>query len=172
MIRVTSYCNPADYTMARHFLGPAVPKVHDTIVAKDSYSTWEGILGVVVIPTKAGGRAEESGCEWALREIRGQMPRLRCASLGMTNGARFPPNRSQADGDRSSTATLLSYTPSRRGAVLPKEYRQETTFADDTDRRMFPEALESIVAGEGDRGVRPFLIFIYRATYRWSWFRP
>ena len=64
----------------------------------------------VVIPTKAEGRAEESGHEWTTRQIRGQMSRLRSASLDMTNGAGFPPNRGRLNGDTSSTATILSCT--------------------------------------------------------------
>jgi len=44
-----------------------------------------------VISTKAEGRAEKSGGEWALRQIRGQMSRLRFAPLDMTNADVVPP---------------------------------------------------------------------------------
>ena len=56
----------------------------------------EGLLFFSVISTKAAGRVEKSGRECALRQIRGQMSRLRFAPLDMTDSARFPPNRGQA----------------------------------------------------------------------------
>jgi hypothetical protein len=51
---------------------------------------------LLVISTKAEGRAEKSGREWALRQIRNQMSRLRCAPLDMTDGDKFPPHRGEA----------------------------------------------------------------------------
>jgi len=75
-------------------------------------SNSEGILSFIVIPTKAEGRAEESGREWALREIRGQMSRLRCASLDMTNSARLPPNRGKTQPRRVlNNHFLVVYIP-------------------------------------------------------------
>jgi hypothetical protein len=55
-------------------------------------SAWKESWPLFVISTKAEGRAEKSGREWALRHIRSQMSRLRCASLDMTDGAGFPRN--------------------------------------------------------------------------------
>ncbi len=70
---------------------------------------------LVVIPTRAEGRAEESGRGWALRQTRGQMPRLRCASLDMTNGAGLSRIDVQPNGAAPSTATCLSGTRGGEG---------------------------------------------------------
>ena len=61
-----------------------------------------------VISTKAEGRAEKSGPEWALRQIRDQMSRLRCASLDMTDDARLSPNRGEGPMKAPGSSAILS----------------------------------------------------------------
>ncbi len=70
----------------------------------------------VVIPTKAGGRVEKSGCEGTLRQIRGQMPRLRCAPLGMTNSAGFLQTKVTSNGG----ALWSDIIPFRARASIPR----------------------------------------------------
>jgi hypothetical protein len=71
---------------ARQICGRAVTLLAVMTIRKESRA-------LSVISTKAEGRAEKSGPERALRQIRGQMSRLRYASLDMTNGARFSESR-------------------------------------------------------------------------------
>jgi len=54
----------------------------------------------LVISTKAEGRAEKSGREWALRQIPSQMSRLRFAPLDMTNAGRAAALRAQGQPGR------------------------------------------------------------------------
>ena len=63
-----------------------------------------------VISTKAEGRAEKSGHEWTTRQIRGQMSRLRCTPLDMTNSAGFPPNRGEPQRGHVLNCHFLSCT--------------------------------------------------------------
>ena len=54
---------------------------------------WNDSWPFLVISTKAEGRAEKSGPELTPRQIRGQMSRLRYASLDVIDGVKRTPNR-------------------------------------------------------------------------------
>ena len=63
-----------------------------------------------VISTKAEGRVEKPGREWTLRQIRGQMSRLRYAPLDMTDSIGLPPNQGETTTEpHVSTSTFVIY---------------------------------------------------------------